>query len=159
MPLAHVSQRSIANAAVTVLLACAGGGEQLTPDADLVLTGGTYVLRTVAATAPPTVWISNESVSITILADTLTLDDRGQGRRVTVQRYREASGPEPFVRREESALTYVRRGDRIEIELACPDLALCVAPPHFVGRVTSDGVLFTTALNYAVPLRYERVSR
>ena len=159
MPIPNVAQRSMAKAAVTLVLACAGGGEQLTPDADLPPADGAYVLRTVAATAPPTVWISNESVSVTILADTLILDDRGQGRRVTVQRYREASGPEPFVRREESALTYVRRGDRIEIGLACPDLALCVAPPHFVGRVTSDGVLFTTALNYAVPLRYERGSR
>jgi hypothetical protein len=142
-----------------MVLACAGGGEQLTPDADPTLAGGTYVLRAVAATAPPTVWISNESVSITILADTFMLRDRGQGRRIAVQRYREASGPESSVRREESALTYARRGDRIEIGLACPDLALCVAPPHFVGRVTSDGLLFTTALNYAVPLRYERVSR
>ena len=78
---------------------------------------------------------------------------------MTVQRYREASGPEPFVRREESALTFVRSGDRIEIALVCPDLALCVAPPHFVGRASADGLFFATALNYAAPLQYERVRR
>lgn len=159
MPIPNVAQRSMAKAAVTLVLACAGGGEQLTPDADLPPADGAYVLRTVAATAPPTVWISNETVSITVLADTLLLGDRGQGRRITVQRYREASGPEPFVRREESALTYVRSGDRIEIALACPGLALCVAPPHFVGRAVGDGLFFTAALNYATPLQYERVRR
>jgi hypothetical protein len=158
MPIANVARRIIANSGLAAILACAGSAEQLTPDADLA-AGGTYVLRAVAATAPPTVWISNESVSITVLADTLILDGRGQGRRVAVQRYREASVPEPFVRREEAALSYVRRGDRIEITLACPDLALCIAPPHFVGRGTSNGLLFETALNYAAPLRYERVRR
>jgi hypothetical protein len=76
-----------------------------------------------------------------------------------VQRYREASGPEPFVRREESALTYVGSGDRIEITLVCPDLALCVAPPHFVGSASAEGLFFATALNYATPLQYERVRR
>jgi hypothetical protein len=146
-------------AAVTLVLACTGGGDHLTPDADLSPADGVYVLRTVAATAPPTVWISNETVSITVLADTLLLGDRGRGRRITVQRYREASGPEPFIRREESALTYVRSGDRIEIALACPGLALCVAPPHFVGRAVADGLFFTAALNYATPLQYERVRR
>lgn len=158
MPITHVA-RCTAAALLAAGLGCASSGEQLDPDTDLVLAGSTYVLRSVASTAPPTVWVTNESVSITVLADTIVLRERGEGARIVVQRYREASAAEPVVRREESELAYTRRGDRVEIAFPCPDLALCVAPPHFIGRVAGTALVFDAALNYATPLRYERVSR
>ena len=155
----HAAARTIAAALLAAAPACASTGEPLTPDADVASAEGTYVLRTAAGAGLPAVWIVNESVRVTVLADTFTLRERGQGRRVSVERYRQGSEQEETVLRAETELTYSRRGDRIEITPRCPDLALCVAPPHFVGRMTAGGLVFDAALNYATPLRYARVSR
>ncbi len=73
----------------------------------------------------------------------------------------ESAPAAPRRRREAGSFDYVRQGDRIEISLPCDDqvLALCVAPPHFVGSVTADGLVFDQALSYRTPLRYQRVGR
>ena len=159
MSIAQVARRIVTAGALPVMAGCGSSGEQLTPDIHGVLAGNRYVLRSAAGDPLPTVWIENESVVVEVLADTISLGDRGRGRRMVVQRYREHSASTPTVARELVELSYTRRDDRIEIALACPDLALCVAPPHFVGGVTADGLVFGAALNYATPLRYERVRR
>lgn len=141
-----------------VPLGC-GHGEQLSPDPGAPAVPALYVLRSAGGAAIPAVWISNESVTVTVVADTIRLRADGRGDRVLVEEYREATPFAPPTRREAGTFDYTRRGDRIEISLRCPDLALCVAPPHFVGRVTADGLVFDRALNYRTPLRYERVSR
>ncbi len=146
---------------VLLLLAPAGcrHGEPLNPDLGAPRVPATYVLRSAGGAAVPVVWISNESVTITVVADTMRLREGGQGRRVLVEEYREETPPAPRMHREAGRFDYTRRGDRIEISLPCADMASCVAPPHFVGRITPDGLVFEQALNYRVPLRYERVSR
>jgi hypothetical protein len=117
------------------------------------------MLRSVGGEPLPMVWISNESVAITVRADPIRMRDGSTGDRVVVQEYQEALPSAPAVRRETADFEFVQRVDRIELSFVCPGLALCVAPPHFVGRVTADGIVFDEALNYRVPLCYERVNR
>ncbi len=102
--------------ACTLGTGCASSSEPLTPDAGVTRDGAVYVLRTAGGAGLPAVWISNEGVTITVLAETIRLREGG-------------------------------RGDRT------------LAPPHFVGRVTANGLVFDQALSYRTPLRYERVSR
>lgn len=146
---------------VLVLLASAacGHAEQLNPDVGPADLAAVYVLRSAGDAPVPAVWISNPSVTITVLADTIRLREGGQGERALVERYREDTPFAPGVRREGTDFEYERREDRIAISLPCPDLASCVAPPHFVGRISNDGLVFDRALNYRTPLRYERVNR
>ncbi|MGH7631933.1 MAG: hypothetical protein ACREOF_21570 [Gemmatimonadales bacterium] len=134
-------------------------GEQLRPDPGLTGAGAGYVLRSAGDALVPAVWISNESVTVTVVADTIRLREGGRGDRVLVEKYQEETPMAPRTRREAGGFDYVRRGDRIEITLPCADMASCVAPPHFVGRITPDGLVFERALNYRTPLRYERVGR
>ena len=140
-----------------VAVGCASNGDPLTPDGGLAGTGAVYVLRSVAGATLPAVWISNESVTVTVRADTIRLFSGGRGGRIVVAEYEEAVPSAPRVRRETADLDFARRGDRIELAFVCPDLALCVAPPHFLGRVTPEGLVFDHALTYRTPLRYERV--
>jgi len=157
MDRAAVSTCALAAGLLVANGGCAAGGEPLTPDAGMSVV---YVLRSVGDAAVPTVWLSNESVSIVVLADTIRLGAGGRGERVLVERYEERAPPQaPATRREAGPFDYVRRGDQIEITLPCPDMALCAAPPHFVGRVATKGLVLHRALNYGTPLRYERVTR
>ncbi len=161
MTCSAVSLRTIALGAALAAAAagCASNGEPLTPDTGVPAGGAVYVLRTVAGAAVPAVWIWNAGVTVTVLADTLRLRAQGRGERVLVEEYLEATPALSSRRREAGALEYARWSDRIEISLPCNDqiLALCIAPPHFVGRVTADALVFEQALSYATPLRYERV--
>jgi hypothetical protein len=145
----------------TVLPAgCPSNGDLLTPE--VAGAGTAYVLRSAGGTPIPAVWISNQSVTVTVVADTIRLRSDGRGDRVLLEEYRDvAPGGRggPARRREAGGFDYVRRGDRIEITLPCPDLGLCVASPHFIGQVTLHGLTFDRALNYRTPLRYDRVGR
>jgi hypothetical protein len=157
MDRAAVSTCALAAGLLVANGGCAAGGEPLTPDAGM--SGVVYVLRSVGDAAVPTLWISNESVSIVVLADTIRLGAGGRGERALVERYEEQAPLAPATRREAGPFDYVRRGDQIEITLPCPDLAICMAPPHFVGRVATQGLVVDRALNYRTPIRYERVTR
>jgi hypothetical protein len=149
--------RSLAVPLCILLTGCTGPNDPLTPDAGVGGAGTTYVLRSAAGRPIPAVWIRNPSVSVTVLADTIRLRGQGRGSRVLVEEYLEEVPGTPVKRNEAIEFEYVRQGDRIEISFPCPGLALCVAPPHFVGRVTNHGLVFDHALSYAVPLGYERV--
>ena len=157
--LAHGARAIGAVALIGITGGCASSGEQLTPEAGVGGVGAVYALRMAAGATVPAVWLSNEYVTITVVADTIRLRKRGEGKRVLVERYQESTQSAARTRREAGTFAYERRGDRIAISLPCPDLALCVAPPHFVGRFTEDGIIFDQAINYRTPLRYERVSR
>ena len=136
---------------------CAGNGDPLTPNPGVAGSPAVYVLRSVAGHAPPVVWVTNESVTITVQADTIRFFGGGLGGRVVIQRYDEAGQSEPTVRRETAEFEVLQRADRVELSFVCPDLAQCLAAPHFTGRVTANELIFDQALNYLVPLRYERV--
>jgi hypothetical protein len=136
---------------------CTSNGDVFTPE--VAGEGATYVLRSTGGTPVPAVWVSNQSVTVTVVADTIRLTSDGRGERVLVEEYNEGTAGGPIRRREAGDLDYTRGGDRIEITLPCPELGLCVAPPHLVGRVTAAGLIFEQALNYRTPLRYDRVNR
>jgi hypothetical protein len=140
------------------VMACASAGDLLIPDHALA-AGGAYVLRSAGGEPVPAVWISNESVTVTVLADTIRIGTDGRGDRVLVEEYRESGSGGPVRLRQSGGFTVVRRDARIEITLPCPDLGLCVAPPHLVGQITPGGLVFDEALNYITPLRYDRVGR
>ena len=73
-----------------VAVGCASNGDPLTPDGGLAGTGAVYVLRSVAGATLPAVWISNESVTVTVRADTIRLFSGGRGGRIVVAEYEEA---------------------------------------------------------------------
>ncbi|HEU5169309.1 MAG TPA: hypothetical protein VFU46_02160 [Gemmatimonadales bacterium] len=144
------------------VLACGGGGP-FTPDLGDPRTGETavFVLRTVAGEPLPAAWIANEDVTITVRADTIRLRSDGTGTRVVVEHVAEQNQPVAPERSVQASLEYRMSGERIEIDLTCDDviLQLCVAPPHLLGVRTRDALELDHALNYRVPLRYERVGR
>jgi hypothetical protein len=144
-----------------LLLAPAGcrHGEPLNPDPGAPQWSTAYVLRSAGGAAVPAVWISNESVTITVVADTIRLREGGQGHRVLVEEYREGTPAAPRQRREAGRFDYARRADRIEISLPCADIASCVAPPHSSGGSRRMGSSSSRRSTIASPLRYERVSR
>lgn len=74
---------------LAVALACASDGDPLMPE-PVAGNGAVYVLRSVDGEPLPTVWVSNESVAITVRADTIRLRDGNMGDRVVVQEYQEA---------------------------------------------------------------------
>jgi len=50
-------------------------------------------------------------------------------------------------------------GDQLEIEYECPDLALCVPPPHLIAQVLQDGLTarWGPSMSGRSPLVYEQV--
>jgi len=118
-----------------------------------------YVLRTVAAAPLPAVVIDNGYAVVTFVADTLRLRPDGSGVQVIAERTRDAGQPE-VARTESRALSYSVVGDRIEISIVCPPTALMLgaAPPHYRGALTRTGLRLERALEYRVPLLYERVA-
>lgn len=119
---------------------------------------GTYVLRSVAGDALPTVLITTELVKIRVLADTLRfkLEQRG-----SISTFRESEpvagdGPsEPF--RWQSGFSYQIIDDRIEVAFDCPPNASCVEPPHLVLRDAPGGLRADFALGARVPLQYKLI--
>jgi hypothetical protein len=65
-----------------------------------------------------------------------------------------------FKRRYEREFNYTLAGDHLEIAFPCPTDALiqCAAAPHYVGKVTPDGLEFEYALYYRTPLIFERIA-
>ena len=124
-------------------------------------TGNTFVLRTVDGVAVPAVVVSNSHVEAVKLADTIWLRANGTGREVTVERSSSdiALPPGEHTYRYEREFTYrVSAGD-LEVEFPCPANASCVAPPHYLGKLTADVLRLDYALYYKVPLVFERIER
>jgi hypothetical protein len=102
-----------------------------------------------------------------MVADTLRFDVvgslQGTGTEIVVQRptYPD-TGPGENERVERQFQFRIVRGV-VEIEFPCPDFAAgltsCVAPPHYRGYLTMDGIEFDLALYYPTPFVYKRVGR
>ncbi|HJU65579.1 MAG TPA: hypothetical protein VJ596_07870 [Gemmatimonadaceae bacterium] len=132
------------------LLACSDG---LTP-----ALGERYLLRTIAGEGLPAVIARTENFTVRVISGTLHLSPDGKG---IVSTVREVEGPgesSPTRTRSTSAVSWVRTSDRIELIFTCPPNASCVAPPHLVGRVDGQRLVFEIAFNEPVPQVYERVS-
>jgi hypothetical protein len=95
----------------------------------------TYVLREVDGDPLPTVLLATELVEVRVLSDTLRLRSDGRG---SISGVREtipltpdtpAEGPQPIT----IPFHYQTNGNRIEIAFDCPDLALCIPPPHLIA--------------------------
>jgi len=118
------------------------------------------VLRQVDGDALPTVLLRTELVEVRVLSDTLRLRSDGSGNisgvRETIPLTPDtpAEGPQPIA----IPLHYETKADQIEIAFDCPDLALCIPPPHLIAR--PDGgllVYWAPSLQGREPMVYARV--
>jgi hypothetical protein len=117
--------------------------------------GEVYVLRSIAGVPMPAPYAPNLEFSARKIADTLFLGADGTGDAHTVME--ESLGGRVFTFNE--GVTYTRRGNDVEVSYECPPnaLALCVAPPHLIGKVTATGIQFVESRVSRAPLVYERV--
>ncbi len=119
---------------------------------------GLYVLRSLAGSPPPVV--GNLAANLVVIGDTIRLGSGGSGIERGVELAIDETLPEGEIKRRYAReFSYRRSGSRIEVDFACPTdaLILCIAPPHFVGRLTAEGLEFTYSVLYRTPLVYERV--
>jgi hypothetical protein len=95
---------------------------------------GTYVLRDVNGAALPAT-ISNTSVRVLLIADTIRFDGAGTALASSTTR-EEYSGQEPRVVRTTVDLYYTVHADTIRIGIRCPPNANCTGPStgHLVSR-------------------------
>ena len=115
--------------------------------------GSRYALRSIAGNALPAAYALNPAVTSRVFADTLVLREDGTGEWKAV--IENSFGGSTFTGSAE--LTYTQRDATISISFVCPDLASCIAPPHLVGEVTSDGLDIQMSRVSRAPLVYERV--
>ena len=128
---------------------------------------GAYVLRSIAGVQLPAIEAQNAACGELVVADTLLLYEDGTGVRRSardVSSYTGAVDPvtcepaasSPRVRRHMRIdFTYRLTGDAIEVELPCRDFGLCIAPPHLLGTVRTDGVVFDESRIGRYPLVYD----
>ena len=140
--------------------------ETVTGDAsrDIVTRGfgdgpaGVYVLRTVAGQALPAVIASHDFDHAVMLADTIFLHEDGTGGTSEIKRVIEDPKDGEQTRTETVAFAYQMTGSRLTVELPCPPLASCSAPPHYAGTVSPDALDLTIALNYRGPMHFAKVA-
>lgn len=122
-----------------VLLAAAGCSS-----AEPRPTSGEFVLQTVNGEPLPAIVLQGEFATVTMLADTILLFEDGTGLRIQRRHVDddivEVPDPGPL-RRDVMEFTYRYVDNRFELEYPCPGLALCVAPPHFVGEFSGAGLV------------------
>ncbi|MEX2179944.1 MAG: hypothetical protein WD801_14615 [Gemmatimonadaceae bacterium] len=100
-----------------------------------------FVAQSVGGESLPALVVSGEFATITLLADTIRIYRDGTGFRVTVVHavtdYVEIPETGP-VKRYENTFSYRYVDGVFELEYPCPDVASCVAPPHFTGTFSGD---------------------
>ena len=122
---------------------------------------GTYVLRQVEQDPLPTTLSANEFFAVRVISDTIRMRSDGTG---TISGVREAVPLQPGVPGDgpvyiTSNIRFKAVGDQLEIEYECPDLALCVPPPHLIAQVLQDGLTarWGPSMSGRSPLVYEQV--
>jgi hypothetical protein len=127
--------------------------------------GTAFTLESVNGRALPAVYIVGDYTSWEIVADTMVLRPDGTGTHVAISRPVYPNVPAGQANRIVTDFTYTLAQDRLEITLECNDVVLlaraasCVAPPHFAGTLSSDGITFDIALSYPTPARFTRILR
>ena len=115
--------------------------------------GTRYVLRSIEGAALPARFSMNQLLTAVITSDTLELRDDGIGT------LREAAF-EPETSREsrhDTELAFVRSGNRISVTMRCAIAAACIRPPHLVGTVLENGIVFTESAVSRAPLVFDRI--
>jgi len=115
--------------------------------------GTRYVLRSIEGVPLPARYAENRSLTTLMTADTLELRDDGTGawRPTTLE-------PETSVQsRQNTEVTFTRSGNTISVVMRCPPGALCIRPPHLVGTISDNGIVFTESLVSRAPLVFDRI--
>ena len=136
-----------------------GAGCADSPSAPALPDGSVYVLHSVDGNSLPAVQYVTPELTVYVVADTLRLFSNGSGEHVAILEY-EGPGPleEPGATERES-LAFQRNGNEIALTLVCPDLADCLAGPHYTGTIGRDlRLTFTYALGMTVPRVYWRAA-
>ena len=139
---------------LAITLAC---GDSIGPED----AAGTFVLRQVQQDLLPTVMSQNEFFVIRVLADTIRLRADGTGNFSGVREsvsLQGGSGEGPV--HVASDLHYRVMGNRVEIDFDCPDLAICVPPPHLIANGVGDHLTASWGphMSGRSPLIYEKVA-
>jgi hypothetical protein len=116
--------------------------------------GASFALVRIAGDALPTYAYITPGFPSKVLGDTLRFHPDGTGASVSVERTEPPAPNAPQTFRHESTFHYRIAGGRVEIGFDCPPLASCVAPPHMLGSLTSDGIRFDYVLTARVPQDY-----
>jgi hypothetical protein len=120
-----------------------------------------FVLRQVQQDLLPTVMSQNEFFVIRVLSDTIRLRGDGTGNFSGVRESvpsQGGSGEGPV--HIGSDLHYRVIGTRVEIDFDCPDMAICVPPPHLIANSVGDQLTASWGphMSGRSPLVYEKVA-
>jgi hypothetical protein len=113
-----------------------------------------YVLRSIAGARLPAAYAANSLLTAVMTSDTLELRDDGTGAHRTTLA---GPGTPQSSSREDTDLRFTRSGNRIAIEITCGIAAVCVRPPHAVGTISADRIVFTESVIWRVPMVFERL--
>jgi hypothetical protein len=156
---------SCAFALVAAAGACQSDGTVAgNPNPDVLSKGlgdgpaGVYVLRSVAGQSLPSVIVSHEYYHALMVADTIFLNEGGMGGASEVKRVTEDPRNGEHIRTEQVTFAYEVTGNRLTAEIPCPPLASCLVAPHYAGTLSFTALDLDLALNYRVPLHYEKVA-
>lgn len=121
--------------------------------------GELFVLRTIDGDALPAPAVVTDGYALELVADSLLLRPDGTGREVRVGRQTSSGVTEQV--REIVDFEYTRVGDSIAVTVPCNDglvgSASCIAPPHYAGRRTPDGISFDFWVGFQTPMVFELV--
>ncbi|HKS05977.1 MAG TPA: hypothetical protein VJR92_06655 [Gemmatimonadaceae bacterium] len=155
----RIVSRSLAVAAMCAALSCDGSTSPSARNGDM------FVLQSVAEQTLPAVVVVGDYTSWEIVADTLRFDAvgylQGTGTEIVVQRATYPDAPPGENERAERQFQFSIVRGMIEIDFPCPDFAAlnsCIAPPHYRGYLTMDGIELDLALNYPTPFVYKRIA-
>jgi hypothetical protein len=152
MTTSHRVSRGLAAASLSLLTSC---GEPTSPSR----AAGVYVLTQVAGDALPTALLTNESVRIMVIADTLRLSPDGTGVRTSAYRtdFLSILDKAPESSEHSQAFSFRVTGDRVEIGFHCPPNANCAPPPHIIATRSGEGLDIEFAGGSRVPQGYRIV--
>lgn len=119
------------------------------------VAGNVYVLQSISGVAVPAPYAPNQDYTARILADTIVFEAGLTGERRTVL---EGDPIRSETRVEQTAFSYTLDGSHIEITFPCPNLALCVAPPHLIGTLSNTRLTITESRISLQPLVFRRLS-
>ena len=103
-----------------------------------------YVLQSVNGAPLPAERFDNGTFSFILLTEVLRLERDGSGTHESVHRTDFADPAKPDQRTDSLfPVTYLLRGDRLEVSFYCPPNALCTEGPHLVGRMDGAALVLT----------------
>lgn len=117
------------------------------------MRGDIYVLESISGRPIPAPYSFNPDFNDRIHADTMAFASGGVGERRT--QYDSYQGT---LRLDLVRFTYTRTGDRVEINFECPPGAVCIAPPHLAGTISTTGLTITESKITRLPMIFRLLS-